>query len=339
MEYKRLGKTNLRVSSIGLGCGRLGSVGQAGGDQAALRLVGFALDSGINLFDTSDIYGQGASENLLGRALRGRRDKAIVVTKAGFCLSTLGGAAGRFKPLLRKLLRFRPGFARSIQRVRAAQNRQDFSAAHLLKSAEASLTRLGVDALDVFLLHSPPTEVLERGEVFEVLDNLQKQGKVRHYGVSCRDAAGVSLCLKQRGVAVLQVELSLLTPDFIEQILPPAASSDVGIMARRVFAGGLLLRSTAQLRPEDCAEPGEDFAQLKARHERLEKSAADNGLTLAQMALQSLLRLCDISTVLIGTTSVEHLREHLAASEPITLSPERAKGIFSALRPSRSSHP
>src|SRR5271169_3330564 len=103
MNYKRLGKTDLRVSALGLGCGRLGSVGQAGGDVAALRLVAQALDCGINFFDTSDIYGQGASESLLGKALRGRRDKTVVVTKAGFCLSTLGSAAGRLKPLLRKL--------------------------------------------------------------------------------------------------------------------------------------------------------------------------------------------------------------------------------------------
>src|SRR5437773_8806284 len=69
MEYRRLGKTDLRVSAIGLGCSRFGSVGQAGGDEAALRLVGQALDAGINFFDTSDIYGQGASETLLGKAL------------------------------------------------------------------------------------------------------------------------------------------------------------------------------------------------------------------------------------------------------------------------------
>ena len=106
MDYRRFGKTNLKVSPLGLGCGRFGSVGQKGGDEAALRLINEALDAGINLFDTSDIYGQGTSESLLGKALRGKRDKAVIVSKAGFCLSTLGGAASRLKPLLRKLLRF-----------------------------------------------------------------------------------------------------------------------------------------------------------------------------------------------------------------------------------------
>jgi aryl-alcohol dehydrogenase-like predicted oxidoreductase len=337
MDYRRLGKTDLRVSAISLGCGRFGSVGQKGGDEAALRLVGQALEAGINFFDTSDIYGQGASEILLGKALRERRDKAIIVSKAGFCLSSLGSAAGRFKPLLRKLLRFRPGFARSIQKVRAAQNRQAFSAAYLTKCVEGSLARLGVEALDVFLLHSPPTEVLERGEVFDTIETLRKQGKIRHGGVSCRNASDVLLCVGQPGIAVLQVELSLLTPDSIEQALPLARVADVGIMARRIFAGGLLLRSAAQLQPADGAERGEDFGELKSRHERLERFAAANGLTLAQMALQSLLQMCDISSVLIGTTSGEHLREHLSVlKRPLLL--EQVKSISLAARTASSSH-
>jgi aryl-alcohol dehydrogenase-like predicted oxidoreductase len=313
MEYRRLGKTDLRVSALGLGCGRLGSVGQAGGDSAALRLIGHALDAGINFFDTSDIYGQGSSEKLLGKALRGRRDQVVVVTKAGFCLSSLGSAAGRLKPLLRRVLRLRPGFARSIQKVRAAQGRQDFSPAYLGKCVEASLARLGMEALDVFLLHSPPADVLERGEVFETLETLRQQGKVRHCGVSCRTTADVPPCVQRARVAVLQLELNLLTGPSLDQTLAQARAADVGVMARRVLAGGLLLRSTAQLTPEEAGARGEDFEALKRRHEQLEAQAREKGMSLGQMALQSLLQKGEISSLLIGTTRMEHLDQHLMA--------------------------
>lgn len=313
MEYRRLGKTGLRVSVLGLGCGRLGSVGQAGGDSAALRLLGHALDIGINFFDTSDIYGQGTSEKLLGQALRGRHDQVVVVTKAGFCLSGLGSVAGRLKPLLRRVLRLRPGFARSIQKVRAAQDRQDFSPGYLGKCVEGSLARLAMDALDVFLLHSPPAEVLGRGEVFETLETLRRQGKVRHYGVSCRTSADVPLCVRRAGVAVLQLELNLLTGPALDQALAQASAADVGVMARRVLAGGLLLRSAAELTPQDATTRGEDFAALKQRHEQFQAQAREKGTTLGQMALQSLLQKGEISSLLIGTTGVEHLDQHLAA--------------------------
>ncbi len=331
MEQRRLGKTNLQVSVLGLGCGRLGSVGQAGGDEAALRLIKTALDAGINFFDTSDIYGQGRSEKLLGTALRGQRGKVIVATKAGFCLSPLGGAASRLKPLLRRVLRLIPGFARSIQKVRATQQRQDFSAPYLTQCVEGSLGRLGVDALDVFLLHSPPTEVLERGEVFATMETLRAQGKIRHYGVSCRLRSDIALCVKQAGVSVLQVELNALAAESVAQTLPQARAADVGIMARQAFAGGLLLRSAAQISEDDATGRGVELQKLKERYALLEKIASEGGATLGQMALQSLVQLCDISSVLIGTTSVEHLRGHLAALDRPPLPPEQAKRIFAPL--------
>jgi aryl-alcohol dehydrogenase-like predicted oxidoreductase len=198
---------------------------------------------------------------------------------------------------------------------------------------ETSLARLGFDALDVFLLHSPPTEVLQRGEVFETLETLRAQGKIRHYGVSCRNVSDVPLCANRPGVSVLQIELNLLAPQAIAQTVPLARAADLGIMARRVLAGGLLLRSSADLRAEDAEARGEEFAALKERHQGLEKAAAEAGTTLAQMALQSLFQLCEISTVLIGTTSVEHLREHVAALNRPPLGPEPARRMAAAAAP------
>ncbi len=332
MKHRRLGKTDLNVSAIGLGCGRLGSVTQTGGAQAALRLIGCALDAGINFFDTADIYGQGASESLLAKALQGRREKVVITTKAGFCLSPLGHIARRVKPLLRRLIRARPGFSQSVQKVRAAQNRQDFSTPYLARCVEASLRRLRADALDVFMLHSPPTEVLQRGEVFQTLETLKRQGKVRHYGVSCRRASDATLCLTQPGVSVLQLELNLLTPDAIKHELPAAKAKGVGVVARQALAGGVLLRTSAELRPEHCASRDEDFSELKFRLQRLEQIAAQTGSSLPQLAVQFLLQLEEISTVLIGTTTAEHLQAHLPVMDWPALSEEVLAGIASVVR-------
>ena len=322
MNYRRLGKTELKVSALGLGCARLGSVTQAGGDQAALRVIGAAIDAGINFFDTSDIYGQGRSETLLAKALKGQRDRVIIATKGGFCLSSLGLVAKHIKPLVRKFLKSKPKFAHSIQKVRAAQQKQDFSASYLPRSVEGSLKRLHTEALDVFLLHSPVTEVLQQGEVFQTLDSLKAQGKVRHYGVSCRKAGDMASCLAHASVSVLQVELNLLHPEVLAEVLPAARSQDAGIVARQALAGGLLLRSPGELRPEDCASREESFEQLRGRIEEAAKNARQSGRTLPHMAIQYLLEQAAISSVLIGTTNAEHLKAHLPRLDQPVLNPQ-----------------
>jgi aryl-alcohol dehydrogenase-like predicted oxidoreductase len=322
MKYRLLGKTDLRVSVIGLGCGRLGSVTQGGGDQSALRVIGCALDAGINFFDTADIYGQGASERLLAQALKGRRENVVIATKAGFRLSALGQIARRAKPLLRSLLGKRPSLSKSVQKVRAAQSRQDFSAAYLARRLEGSLRRLQLDAVDIFLLHSPPTEVLGRGEVFHTLESFKKQGKVRHYGVSCRELGDLPLCLAQPNVSVIQLELNLLQADAPQQLLSLARERGAGVVARGVLAAGLLLRTAAELRPEHCASRPEIFEDLQLRMQWLEKLAARAGCSLPDLALRFLLQMENVSTTLIGTTNADHLRAHLAAVDSSALPPD-----------------
>jgi aryl-alcohol dehydrogenase-like predicted oxidoreductase len=321
MKYRRLGKSELKVSDLGLGCSRLGSVTQSGGDQAALRLIGCALDAGINFFDTADIYGQGASEILLGKAVKAHRDRVVLASKAGYCLSAMGGLAKRFKPLLRRLLRVKPGFSKSIQKVRAAQVRQDFSTPYLAGHIEASLRRLRIETLDLFYLHSPPADVLKRGEVFEALETFKRQGKLRHYGVSCQEAEDALLCAQQPGVAAIQLEINLLKPDALEEALPASRAGDMGVVARQALAGGLLSRSVAELQPEAYASR-EQFEAEQSRLAQFEKLAAETGGGLGQMAVQFLRQLDGISSVLIGTTNPGHLQEYLAAPAEPLLSPD-----------------
>ena len=312
MEYKQLGNTDLKVSALGLGCARLGSVTQAGGDQVALKLLGLALDSGINFFDTADIYGQGRSETLIAEAIKSRRGEIVVATKAGYCLSPLGGIARHIKPLLRRFIKAKPSLGKAVQKARSSQSKQDFSAGYLRGRIEASLRRLRLDAIDLFYLHSPSTEIIQRGEIFHTLEAFKSQGKIRHYGVSCLTANDAKFCIQQPGVAVVQLEANLFTPDVLSSVLPSAQAGGIGVVARQIFAGALLLRSVSELTPELCGTRSEDFAEVKARLEEFHKLAVSAGVTLPQAALQFLLQTEAISNVLIGTTNPQHLAEHIA---------------------------
>jgi len=313
MKYRRLGKSELKVSAVGLGCARLGSVTQAGGDQAALRLIGVALDAGINFFDTADIYGQGKSEQLLSKAIKSQRDRVVIATKAGYCLSALGGIARHIKPLLRRLIKGRPNLTQSVEKVRATQSRQNFSDGYLRTHVEASLRRLRCETIDVFYLHSPPTEVIQKGQVFQTLATLKGQGKIRAGGVSCLSDSDALLCLKYPAVSVVQIEVNLFTPGAIKDVLPACRAADVAVVARQALAGGLLLRSAASLRPEDCGPRAEQFAEVKARLEGFEKISAVAGAKPPAAALHFLLEPDGVACALLGTTNFDHLNEHLKA--------------------------
>jgi len=322
MEYKQLGNTDLKVSALGLGCARLGSVTQVGGDQVALSLLGLAMDSGINFIDTADIYGQGRSETLIAKAIKSRRGEVVIATKAGYCLSPLGGIARHIKPLLRSFLKAKPSLGKAVQKARSSQSKQDFSSKYISGRIEASLRRLRLDALDLFYLHSPTTEIIRRGEIFHALEAFKSQGKIRHYGVSCLTASDAELCIKQPGVAVVQLEANLFTPEALSGLLPSARAGGVGVVARQIFAGAVLLRSALELTPELCGSRSEDFADVKARLEEFHRLAASAGVTLPQAALQYLVQTEAISNVLIGTTNPQHLAEHLATLKQPKLPPE-----------------
>src|ERR1044071_1609068 len=157
MDRRRFGNTDLLVSAIGLGCARIGGIFQ--GEQAGyMNLLSAALDAGINFFDTADMYSQGESEILLGKAFRARRDDVIIATKAGYALPAQRKVIARIKPIVRPIIRML-GIKREKMpaRVMGAPT-QDFSAPYLRRALEGSLRRLGTDHVDLFQLHSPPAD-------------------------------------------------------------------------------------------------------------------------------------------------------------------------------------
>jgi len=268
-------RSGLVASSIGLGCSRLGSTLSGCTGAAAEHLLRHALDNGVSLFDTANIYGQGESERLIGSALRGRRDEAVLVTKAGQRFTASQRVAALAKAPLRVLAQQIPSLRRAIANRRAGALPRDFSAAHLRSSVEGSLRRLATDRIDLFLLHSPDAETIRRGEVFAALDKLVKDGKLRAWGISVDDAAAAEAALAVSSVAALQIPLEVATA--MRPALEAAAAKGVGLMMREIFAG----------------RPGDALARAAAIRAALDFPQA---------------------VALVGTTSVAHLDEALGAA-------------------------
>jgi aryl-alcohol dehydrogenase-like predicted oxidoreductase len=219
----------------------LGSTLSAGGRGEAERLVKHAVDVGINLFDTADIYGQGDSERLLGRALRGRRDDVVLVSKAGQRFTRVQRASSLLKAPIRILARRAPMLRAAIAGRRAAPLPRDYTPEHLRRSIEGSLRRLGTDHLDGFLLHSPSAEDLRRHDPSELMARMVKSGAIRFWGVSCDDVESLSVALDLTSLSLLQLPLKLIRSTEGSVLASVAARRGIGIMARELadYAGGL----------------------------------------------------------------------------------------------------
>jgi aryl-alcohol dehydrogenase-like predicted oxidoreductase len=321
MPSRRFGRTELNVSEFGVGCARIGGIFQR--DPADfLNLLSAALDAGINFFDTADMYSQGESEILLGRAVKGRRDQIVIASKAGYVLPTRRRILARFKPLVRPMIRLlglrRHHLPGSVQGSPA----QDFSPAHLRRALEGSLRRLDTDRLDLFQLHSPPTAVVERGEWVEALDRLKQEGKIRYYGISCDSVETALAALDHPSVSSIQVVINLLERGAVETVLPLARRQGVAVIARECLANGLLAKdpSTIDVRAY-CQSPAE--AERKAAQlDSYRQVAAENGCTLAQLALRFVSRLEGVSVSLVGVSRPQQLDSLVSAGIPSAQHPE-----------------
>jgi aryl-alcohol dehydrogenase-like predicted oxidoreductase len=313
MQVRRLGGTQLHVSELGFGCARIGGIFQ-GDPQRYFDLLHAARHAGINFFDTSDIYSQGESESLLGRAFRGRRAEVVLASKAGYRLPSQRRLASRLKPLLRPLIR-RLGLRRD--RLPAAVRgtlSQDFTPKYLRKAVEGSLRRLGTDYLDLLQLHSPTAAQLQSGEWVDALDALKRAGKLRYYGISCDDEAAGLAALGFEGVSTLQVRLNLLDRGAEQNLLPRARARGVGVIARESLANGLLVKDAADIdlakysaSPEDAAEKTRVLSELRER-------ASREGRTLGRLALDYARGVEGVGVTLVGASSVTQLETLLRDS-------------------------
>jgi aryl-alcohol dehydrogenase-like predicted oxidoreductase len=311
MLMRNFGGTGLRVSELGLGCARIGGIFQ-GDVRGFIDLIHAARDAGINFFDTADMYSQGESEALLGRAFRGgARHRVIIASKAGYVLPAQRRIIARIKPLVRpliKLLKLKRSALPSA--VRGAPT-QEFSPLYLRNAVEGSLRRLRTDYLDIFQLHSPPAEVVARGEWLDALEGMKRAGKIRHYGVAVDTVEAGQAALKFAGVASLQFVISLLEQGNVEALLPRARAQKVGVIAREVLANGLLVKEDRDINLDGYVTSPEQKEQRIQQLAEYRRQAAAAGSTLPRLALEYVTGVEGVSVALLGARSTEQLRSLL----------------------------
>lgn len=267
------------LAPIGLGLSKLGSFSHAQ-PKASAALIGGALDLGVNLFDTADIYGQGQSEQVLGLALRHRREQAIICTKVGYRLSKRLKWAAKIKPILRPVIRSfigsssRAGSALSEMRQSAIS--QEFGKAYLSGAVDDSLRRLQTDYVDLLLLHSPPPNAL-LDEAWDTLLGLKQAGKILAIGVSARTLEDAMLFAVSPHSDVLQVPFTQ-SGDQFSALCALATQNNKGLIVRELFTG---------IRPMDA-------------HSR-------------SQALRRPFQYSNVDAVIVGTGNLDHLRENAAA--------------------------
>jgi len=290
MNHRTLGRSGLSVSAIGLGCVDFGNRLD---EAASTKLVCAALEEGITLFDTSDNYCEGRSEEILGRALGSRRHESIINSK-------FTGSVGRYHA--------------------------DGSRSHVIRACEESLRRLGTDYIDLYSLHHPdPTTPIE--ETLDALGGLVRQGKVRYLGSSnlcgwqIADAEHTARAKFGQHFVAAQMEWNLLCREVEQDIVPACNHYGIGIMPFYPIASGLL---TGKYRkghrfPEGSRLASNQYYASVAtpenldRVERLIAFAADRGRTILELAMTWLAGRPGVVSILIGASRTEQVESNVAA--------------------------
>jgi aryl-alcohol dehydrogenase-like predicted oxidoreductase len=305
MRYRDFGKTGLKVSEIGFGAWAIGGNehGNSYGpteDKASIEAIHKAVDGGCNFFDTADVYGWGHSEELLGKALRAKRDRLIIATKVGgdFYQGT--------------------GF-------------QTFTDDYIRFALEKSLARLKTDYIDVYQLHNPPLKLLNRPETYNTVKELKKEGKIRAWGVSIFDPVEALAALKVGQPDSIQLAYNLFNTKPAASLIPKAHAVGCAIIAREPLANGFL---SGKFAPEVEFLEGDmrrgwpqDYVQARIIAAQKLAFLTRPGRSQTQAALQYLLKNPLVSTVITGAKTAQQVGENLAASDLPTLTEEELAQI------------
>ncbi len=273
-------------------------------DYESISAIETALALGINFIDTSDAYGAGYSESLLGKTLKGRRADVILATKGGNIM------------------------------VGPNRGKRNFTAAYIDDVLHGSLKRLQTDWIDLYQLHNPDIETIERGDIWNLLEQRKREGKIRHYGVSINTVAEALAAVKSGRVETIQVEYNLLQQQPAETFFPLARSAGIGVIARVPLRRGLLsgkmtLADEKRFRGEDLRArtfKGEAFANELAKVERLRFLVHGPCQTLGQAAIAFCLAHPAVSVTVAGARDERQARENAAAAD-LTLSDEDLEHI------------
>jgi len=317
MEYRKVGRTGLKVSAIGMGTMIFG---QQVNEPDAIKIMDMAFEKGINLFDTADGYTEGRSEEIVGKAIKNKRHAVVLATKV----------ASRQGP---------------------GPNDIGLSREHIMQAVEGSLKRLGTDYLDLYYAHRPDNDTPIE-ETLRAFDLLVQQGKVRY--IACSNfyvwqllkALGVSEHYNLARFDCIQSPYNLITRDIEPELLPCCASEGVGMTVVNPLAAGFL---TGKYDPGKAPAPNTRFSLHSGYYERywspvnfqavthLKQIADAHGRSLAQFSLAWILNNPVISSAIIGASSTRQLEENIGATE-LKLTTEETKAcdeVWLELRPPR----
>ncbi len=311
MEYRELGRTGWKVSEISFGSWAIGGTWGNVDDDESIAALHRSLDLGVNFFDTADVYGDGRSERLLARLRKERSEKFYVATKAG----------RRLDP-----------------HTAAGYNRQNLTA-----FVDRSLKNLQTDALDLLQLHCPPTEVYYMPEVFGILDDLVKAGKLRFYGVSVEKVEEALKAIEYPGVQSVQIIFNIFRQRPADLFFGEAQRRGVGILARVPLASGLL---TGKLK-HDSKFAADDHRSFNRHGESFDRGETFSGLdyetglqavealrplvpagqTLTQLALRWILMFPAVTCAIPGAKRPQQAQENIEAAGLQPLSDATMKAI------------
>jgi aryl-alcohol dehydrogenase-like predicted oxidoreductase len=291
MDTRILGRTGLEVTVVGFGSITIGGFFGPVDDAESTQALHAAVDAGMRFIDTSDAYGAGRSEQIIGRFLRERSDRAqiIICSKGGNNMIT--GARN-----------FTPDYIRGC--------------------LEGSLQRLGVEAIDVYLLHNPSAQNLKAGDSFELLEKFKAEGKIKHWGVSVNTLEECELAIECGQPAVMQMEYNLLDQD-AEGVFAKAKAARVGVISRVPLKRGLLSGRFDEHatfvegdRRRNILAP-DRLPAMVARVRRISEIVADYGRPLAEVAIRFCVSNPNVDVTIPGIRTPEQARANAAACEPL----------------------
>ncbi|MCR8630394.1 MULTISPECIES: aldo/keto reductase [Paenibacillus] len=297
MKYRKLGKNGPELSVIGFGSWAIGGGGWASAwgeqdDQLSLDSVRAALDAGITFYDTAAVYGLGHSEEIIGKALKGDRDKVVLATKCGLVWNDEKQVSknGTFDSVIRE--------------------------------AEASLRRLGTDYIDLYQMHWPDTDQnAPAEETMRAMDKLVQDGKVRYVGVSNYNIPLLEQSLTVRHVDSLQPPYSILRPAIEKELLPYCLEKGIGVVGYSSLTSGLLSGNytydtkfdEGDWRSRNAAHTGEGLRKNVDRVEKLKEIAARFNITMPQLAIAYVLAHPALTSAIVGVRKPSHITSVLPA--------------------------
>ena len=306
MRYRRLGRTGWNVSEISFGAWAIGGSWGQVSDEESLATLQKAVECGVNFIDTADVYGDGRSERLIAKFKKGRAEEIIVATKAG-----------------RRLTK---------------QTEAGYSRANLTAWVEDSLRNLSTDAIDILQLHCPPSSLYEHAEVFGILDDLARAGKIRYYGVSVEKVEEALAAIQHPNVQTVQIIFNCFRQRPAERFFAEALRRKVGILARVPLGSGLLtgkFNASSQFAADDhrnfnrhgeAFDVGETFSgvDFKTGLEAVEELRAlvPPGVSMSEFALRWILMFDAVTCAIPGGKRPEQVADNCRASDLPLLSDE-----------------